>query len=69
METESIAVKNKNLVNSHLDNSKSNIAEADEDTKCANTGDDNNNVLWIMIIMAVFFAIAMTVLKKSVMKR
>ena len=61
IETDSIAVKNKNLMNS-----KSNITESDEDIKGAKTGDDNNSVLWIMIIMTVFLGIARTVALKKV---
>ena len=47
-------------------NSKSNITESDEDIKGAKTGDDNNSVLWIMIIMTVFLGIARTVALKKV---
>ena len=61
IETDSIAVKNKNLMNS-----KSNITESDEDIKGAKTGDDNNSVLWIMIIMTVFLGIARTFALKKV---
>ena len=47
-------------------NSKSNITESDEDIKGAKTSDDNNSVLWIMIIMTVFLGIARTVALKKV---